>query len=310
MKTHILFACPQTQPLAEKICAANEDIELGKISWKRFPDTYPDIFIGGRDGLGKQHVSFLACFDSPFTIFEQISAIYTLAAYRPASLKILLPYFPTGTMERVDHEGQVATAHTLAQMLSAVPPSGPGPVPLYIWDIHALQIRHYFGPNICPMFKTGTKLLKEAIEGKDISIIFPDDGAYKRFKVMFSDAETGKPLFPFVICRKVRSGDSRVVTIGEGEAVGRDVVIVDDLIHSGGTTIECMKALKAVGAKSVSAFVTHGVMENECWKKFVDAGFDKVWITDSCPATAAAVQGIGQFEVLSLARSITNAILD
>lgn len=309
MEKHVLLASPSMRGVAEKVAQHDSRITVGDVSWKRFPDGYPNTFIHGVEAIEDTHVAFLACFDTPGTIFEQMSAIYALAALRPKSLKILLPYFPTGTMERVDHEGQVATAATLAQMISAVAPAGPGPVPLYLWDIHALPIRHYFGQSISPKFKTGTKLLKERLAGEDVSIVFPDEGAWKRFKTMFSD-EHGTPLFPFVVCRKVRGeGDTRKVTVSEGEVAGRKLVIVDDLIHSGGTLIECFKALKEAGAAEVSVYATHGVLEQGAWKKFLTAGFAHVWITDSCPVTAAQVEGLAPFEVLSLAPSIARAVM-
>lgn len=197
MNTHILLASPQMQMVAEAVATHEPRIMVGRVSWKRFPDGMPNLFIHGVDTVQNAHVSFLMCLDDPDTIFEQMSLLYALAVLAPKSLKILLPYFPTGTMERIDHEGQVATAATLAQMISAIAPAGPGPVPLYLWDIHALPIRHYFGPNISPKFKTGTKLLKEHLAGENVSIAFPDEGAWKRFKMMFSD-EHGTPLFPLI----------------------------------------------------------------------------------------------------------------
>jgi ribose-phosphate pyrophosphokinase len=307
MNQYMLLASRQMTDVAARVIRLRPEIKLGEISWKRFPDSFPDTFIHDIEGVKKSHVSFLACFDTPDTIFEQVSVMYTLASLRPRSLRFLLPYFPTGTMERRDHEGQVATAGTLAQMFSAVAPAGPGSVPLFIWDIHALPIREFFGVNISPQFKTGTKLLKERLIGRDVSIAFPDEGAYKRFHGMFE--ENGKPLYPTIICRKVRDGDQRLVAIIEGTARGRDVVIVDDLVHSGGTTLMCLKALQTAGARSVSAYATHGVLEKQAWKKFLKAGFNKVWITDSCPETAKAVEGAEPFEVLSLAKSIGNAVV-
>lgn len=296
------------ESLAREVVKRQANITLGDISWGQFPDGFPNTFIRHVDQVRHSHVSFLACFDKPGTIFEQWSVLHTLAALAPTSLRILLPYFPTGTMERVDEEGQVATASTLAQMFSGLPPAGPGPIPLYLWDIHALANRHYFGPSISPRFKTGTKLLKEVLAGRNVSIVFPDDGARKRFKVMFLD-ENGRSPYPFVVCDKDRDGDKRDVHVSRGEARGCDVVIIDDLIHSGGTIIRCRDALLAAGARKVSVFVTHGVLENGSWKKFLDAGFEKVWVTDSCPS-ARDLDGKGPFRVLSLATSIANAILD
>jgi ribose-phosphate pyrophosphokinase len=310
MDKRLLFHCPQAMTIARQMAELDGRIELGVVDWKRFPDAWPNIMIRGFDDLRNRDVAYLASLDSPETVFEQWSVMLAIAEARPKSFRLLLPYFPTGTMERIDMEGQVATASTLARLLSALPPSGPGPIPLYMWDVHALPIRHYFGANIAPRFKTGTKVLKARLEQEgDVTVAFPDEGAWKRFKVLFSD-DQGKPLFPFVICRKQRHGDKRIVTVIEGDPAGKNVVIVDDLVHSGGTTIECMHAMKAAGAVKVSAFATHGVMEKDAWKRFLNAGFYRVWITDSCPVTAGLVKDQPPFEVLSLVKSMINAVMD
>lgn len=57
-----------------------------------------------------------------------------------ASFTLVLPFFPTGTFERIEEEGDIATAFTLARMLSNTPISRGGPTSLVIYDIHALQV--------------------------------------------------------------------------------------------------------------------------------------------------------------------------
>ena len=64
--------------------------------------------------------------------------------------------------------------------------------------------------------------------------------------------------YEIVTCGKTRDGDKRVVTIQDGNTKGKNVVIVDDLVQTGGTLFECGVALKNAGALSVSAFVAHG----------------------------------------------------
>ncbi len=306
---HTIFYYPTCERQARAMAEADSRLKLGTVNWNRFPDKFPDLFVTDMDELAATHVTLLMSITSPDTVFEQMSVLYALAHQRPASLRVLLPYFPTGTMERVDHEGQVATAHTLAQMFSAVGPSGPGPVPLYIWDAHALALRHFFGNNIAPRFKSGVKRLTEGRLTSDHVVVFPDDGALKRFKVMFTN-EKHEPMFPLAVCRKVRKGEKRLMTLLEGNVAGKHAVIVDDLVHSGGTILECKKALDKAGASKVSVFVTHAVMENGAWKKFLDAGFDRVWITDSVPETAALVDGQGPFEVATLVPSMTRAVFE
>ncbi len=84
--------------------------------------------------------------------------------------------------------------------------------------------------------------------------------------------------------------------------------IFDDLIHSGSTLLECAKKMREGGAAAVSIYATHGVMELNAWENFLKAGFDRIWITDSCPTTAARVDGMGPFRVISIASTIIEAI--
>jgi phosphoribosylpyrophosphate synthetase len=74
-------------------------------------------------------------------MFEQLAVIYALPRMFVASFTLILPFFPTGTSERVEDEGEVATAASLARMLSGIPLSRGGPTSMVVFDIHALQVR-------------------------------------------------------------------------------------------------------------------------------------------------------------------------
>merc|ERR1712039_726114 len=137
-----------------------------------------------------------------------------------------------------------------------------------------------------------------------VSICFPDDGAHKRFKKYFKE-------YPLIICGKERDTHDalkRKVKVKDGDAQDRHCVIIDDLVQSGGTLIECAKGLQAGGASRMSCWVTHGIFPNESWKKFTEGDgqglIHKFWITDSVPHVASVVDGQGPFEVLSLAPEI------
>ena len=62
------------------------------------------------------------------------------SAPQPHPAVQVLPFFPTGTLERVESEGDVATAFTMARILSNIPLSRGGPTSIVIFDIHALQV--------------------------------------------------------------------------------------------------------------------------------------------------------------------------
>nr|GMD19510.1 ribose-phosphate pyrophosphokinase 4-like [Ipomoea batatas] len=303
-----LFYCAEMKDLAERIAAQSDAIELRSITWRTFEDGFPNLFISNAPGIRGQHVAFLASFSSPGVIFEQLSVIYALPKLFVSSFTLVLPFFPTGTSERMEDEGDVATAFTLARILSNIPISRGGPTSLVTFDIHALQERFYFGDNILPCFESGIPLLLNRLQqlpdSDNISIAFPDDGAWKRFHKQLQH-------FPTIVCAKVREGEQRIVRLKEGEPKGRHVVIVDDLVQSGGTLIECQKVLAKHGAQKISAYVTHGIFPNKSWQRFEHDkggnpgnGMAYFWITDSCPSTVRAVKGKQPFEVLSLAASI------
>lgn len=113
------------------------------VNFRKFDDGFPDIFIPNAHGIRGQHVAFLASFTSPGVIFEQLSVIYALPKLFISSFTLVLPFFPTGTSERMEDEGDVATAFTLARTLSNIPISRGGPTSLVTFDIHALQVHAY-----------------------------------------------------------------------------------------------------------------------------------------------------------------------
>jgi phosphoribosylpyrophosphate synthetase len=258
----------------------------------------------------------------PQQYLEFFSAVYAIPRYLARSFVVVLPYFPTGTMERVDREGEVATAKTLTRMLSATPHPQVGQTAVVVFDMHALATRFFFSDNIkivLPSYVPELLLtLKEQnTGGVDVTICFPDDGAKKRFSKLF--AQSG---FPIACCGKTRGdGEARIIHLTEGTVVSRSVVIVDDLAQSGSTLSSCRDMLYQQGATAVSAFVVHGVFPKESWRKFLTdengielasrkRGFTKFLLTDSIPATAAAVRSHRPFQVLPLHVALVRLLSD
>jgi phosphoribosylpyrophosphate synthetase len=215
-------------------------------------------------------------------------------------------------MERVDTEGQVATAMTLAALLSTIPLCASGPAKLIVFDIHALQERFYFGNTIIPVLVSAVPLFLDVLQSvhleEEVAIAFPDEGAMKRFGVQFQG-------FELILCSKVRDGDKRKVVVKEGEAKDRHVFIIDDLVKTGGTLLECKSAILKEGAKHVSAFVTHAVFPQDSWKRFALSPdnkdphpFEKFYVTDSCPSVTSLIRTVEPFQVISLAPSIAHCV--
>lgn len=312
-----MFCHPTMLELAKRITAtlATRTNELcvdfrEDILWNTFEDGYPNIFIENIEECAGKNIIFLGSFHSPGLIFEQLSVLCALPRSSIRSLLFILPYFPTGTMERVDTEGQIATAATMARLLSALPLTAMGPAKLLVYDIHALQERFYFTDHLIPRLVSAIprflKELETMSRGEKIAIAFPDEGAHKRFSAYFKN-------FPIVRCIKRRNGQEREVTIVDGSAENKHVIIVDDLIMTGGTVLKCVDCLKKANAARVSVYVTHAVFPQYSWKKFVqneggsEGNLRTFWITDSIPH-ATEITKHSPFKLLSLANSICDAL--
>lgn len=318
-KRYLVLGAPETERWAEELVrlGGSERFQYCATQWENFADGTDKIFLGGFQPQNKvrgSHVLFLACFASNSVTLTQYYALVAIAESFVESLTILLPYYPTGTMERVLVEGEVATAHTTARMLSSLPCLG-RPARVMLYDLHTLQNRFYFGGRAIATLHTAfpliVDLMIEQIRGPDAKeaidcICFPDDGAEKRFKHLFAQVLTYTAL-EIVVCAKKRDATdamARKVVIADGFPRGRHCLIVDDLVQSGGTLHECAKVLLAEGVLSVSAFVTHAVFPKESWRSFLRGGergiFRHFFTTDSNPHIAAQLPANDVFRVMPL----------
>ncbi len=278
--------------------------------WDDFNDKTDNIRITGMTSptfFKDKNVMFVASFHNNSVTMSQFHVIAFLCECLVNSLTILLPYYPTGTMERVDigDDGVVPTANTLALLFNGLPSVG-RPIRVMTYDIHTLQNRFYFTGHAVATLHTAIPLIIDKInhleqvndENKITAVAFPDEGAYKRFGSLLNASKIFNP-DDIIICSKVRDGDKKKVKIAEGNAEGKHVIIIDDQTKSGGTLIECAQVLKNIGnAKLVSAYVTHAICTDEFWSKFIpgykleDASmekeapidiFHKFYCTDSFP---------------------------
>ena len=305
----VLFSHPSMKSIAENIVNTSSHFRKGTIVWNHFPDGYPNVRFEHLKYLENKRVVFIGSLYDQRNLLEQLSMIMVLPRQFIKSLDIIFPYFAPGTMERVDEEGILATAETMAKILSSCLPVTKQGLPiLHIYDLHALPVRHYFPDSIIVRMESAIPLLKKKIS-KNTTIAFPDEGAAKRFKFMFSDYKT-------IVCSKVREGNLRIVKIVDkwnwpldDSKCLDDVLIIDDLVQSGGTLEECRKALQIMGAKRISAYVTHAVFPDKNYKKFFNGNFHKFYITNSIPEISNELEDKAPFEIIKIDELIKNSLM-
>lgn len=314
----LLYYSPSQEKLAQEISeVSNGTIELGSIKWGCFNDGFPDLFISDAEHIRNSHIVFLAAFHDPQSIFAQFSVMSHFPKYGCRSLKVICPHFGPGTMERIGKSGEVATAWSLSQILSSIPLCRTGPAEIIIIDVHALQSQFYFGSQTVLRLETAIGLLLHELHqlstsnSTPLAIVFPDDGAHKRFASFFCDTS-----YEIVICSKIRRGNDRDVIVKDGDPTGKHCVLVDDLVQSGGTLLEAGSALVRHGAKAVSAFVVHAIFPKQSYQKFLHTSpeaakvkFDNFWTTNTLPTTGQ-LTGQKPFKVLSVAKLCATLCLD
>lgn len=267
----------------QKALPARYDICI--IDRKYFPDGDPNFTIPRLHECYNRDVLFVADWSSRAARMDDLLCLVPIAELQPRTLTILIPFFSSGTMERESEAGSIATANVEAKLLSNLP--GHSLKRIITVDLHTLQNQFYFENLTVTMDSTMRGMrekLSDLLRHKDTVICFPDDGAKKRFAGYFENVA-------LATCAKVRDGDTRRVKLDEGDVDGKHIVIVDDLVRSGGTLLECARALKEHGATSIQIFVPHAVFPQESWRKFLDSDLiARFYTTDSVQASAQAIR--------------------
>lgn len=291
MKT--ILSHPNFEYLAESISNdSNWEIVKENISMKTFPDTWPNIFINDvKNLIEHKEVTYIWDFSKPEDLFINFAAIRWIIDYYADKVRVILPYFPVWTMERIEVKWEVATAKYFADIMSLLPSWREAKTSIHIFDIHALVERFLFDSRqVNTEIHTAMSLLKEEIVGK--TIVFPDDWAKKRFGRDFED-------FDVIVCWKVRENDNRIIQIKEWNPNWKDVIIIDDLIQTWWTIRETADKLRNLWARYVSAYATHWVFPNNSHIELAKS-LDKLIVTDTIPENINRAKDIVNMQVLSI----------
>lgn len=268
-----IFAGTESKYLAEKI-AENAGIELGKSSCPRFSDgefepCYEETIRG----------SFSFIIQSTFPPADNLLELLLMvdAAKRASAYKIIavMPYFGFARQDRKDRPRVSIGAKLVADMLSTA-----GIDRLITMDLHADQIQGFF--NVPVDHLSAIALFIPYIHSmglQDIVVASPDVGGTKRANVFAKHLKTD-----LVICHKSRSKANEIDSMTLiGDVVGKDVVMIDDMIDTAGTITKAANVMKSKGARSVRAFATHAVLSGPAFDRIESSQLDEVLVTDSIP---------------------------
>lgn len=311
---NVLMYHPTMKSIADKILCFY-GIRESVIDWKYFPDNWPNIKFEPSSTLNNKNVIFIMNLAKKEVFLEQLSLLIALPRQLIKSLTILIPYLGPSTHERVDYSGMLATAEPVLKIISScIPPTKTGNPVIRMYDIHALQERFYTNDKITLKLMTAIDVLKNHLKDQykpnSLVIVFPDDGAYKRFKYNFNN-------FPQIVCSKTRINDLRKIMIKDYYNINdiknyKNFLIIDDIAQSGNTLIECCNALKELLGSdiNVSAYITHSVFPNNCWKK-LENHFGSIITTNTNPEVSDILEKRSKFKVIDISTHFyTNVFSD
>jgi ribose-phosphate pyrophosphokinase len=202
------------------------------------------------------------------------------------SLALVIPYFGYSTMERAVKPGEVVTAKTRAQLLSAVP-LALGGNRVFLVDLHAEGIPHYFEGGVRPVHVYAKSIvvdLARRLGGDDIVLACTDAGRAKWVESLAN--EMGVPA-SFVFKRRLDAQRTEVTAMSAAVA-GKCVVIYDDMIRTGGSLLEAAQAYRQAGAGRLVAIATHGVFPEGALERLHASGlFAAIACTDTHPRARA-----------------------
>ena len=152
-------------------------------------------------------------------------------------------------------------------------------------DLHAGQIQGFFDIPVDNLFAAPvfSEDIEEHYDGEDLMFVSPDVGGVLRARALARRLDAGLAI---IDKRRERAGVSEVMNI-IGDVSDCRCVIVDDIVDSAGTLCSAADALMEAGAKSVTAYVTHGVLSGGAVARVTGSSLEALVTTDSILATEA-----------------------
>ena len=242
------------------------------------------------------------CSPTNDNLMELIVMVDALRRASAGRITAVIPYFGYARQDRRVRSARVPiTAKVVADFLSSV-----GVDRVLTCDLHAEQIQGFFDVPVDNVF--GSPVLLHDIQKKtDLEnpiVVSPDIGGVVRARAiakLLNDSDMA-----IIDKRRPKANVSQVMHI-IGDVAGRDCILVDDMIDTGGTLCKAAEALKERGAKRVFAYATHPVFSGSAVKNIANDALDEIVVTDTIPLSKE-INALGKVRALTLSGMLAEAI--
>jgi ribose-phosphate pyrophosphokinase len=268
-----LFACSQSTVLAEKI-AKQYGMELGKIQTTHFSDgEFQPAF--EESVRGRRVFLIGSTFPNADNLMEMLLMLDAAKRASARHITAVMPYFGWARQDRKDKPRVAIGAKLVANLLQTA-----GATRIMTMDLHADQIQGFFEKPVDHLFASTIFMpYVKSLQLENLTIASPDMGGSKRAyaysKHLHSDV---------VICYKQRK-KANVISHMEliGDVKGKNVILVDDMIDTGGTLAHAADLMMERGALSVRAICTHPILSGGAYEKIENSGLTELIVSDTIP---------------------------
>jgi len=269
-----VFAGSSSTALAKGI-ADYLKIDLGKCVLERFSDGeihfYIDENVRGEDVFIIQSGSYEANFHL-MELFLMIDAFKRASAER---ITAVIPYYCYGRQDWKDRPRVPISARLIADLLEAA-----GAQRVLTMDLHSPQIQGFFSIPVdnlmaAPVLANHIR----ALNLKDLTVVSPDAGGVGRARLF---AKRMAAELAIIDKRRPAPNEAKVFHV-IGKVKDREVVILDDMVDTGGTLVESAEALKREGSQKIFAACSHAVLSGQAIEKIENSIIEKLIVTNTIP---------------------------
>ncbi len=295
-KRMLLFTGSSYPELAEKIVEYLE-MPLGRVARRTFKNG--EIHIKFEESVRGADVFIIQTCGHPVNqnLMELLIMLDALKRASAGMINCVIPHYPYARQDKKSEGREPITAKLVADLLTVA-----GLDRLIAVDLHTPTIQGFFDvpvdhvtaiPIIAKYFKS--------LELKDGVVVSPDVGGVKRASI-FAD----QMHMPLAILDKIRPGPNMAkIDHLVGDVEGKEAIIIDDMIDTGGTIIEAVDILLKYGAKKVYVGATHPIFSGDAIQRLEQSRAEQVVVADTLPISK---QYNNKIKVVSIASLLAKTI--
>ena len=274
MKNELKIFSGRSNPLLASKIASFAGCNLGEISIKTFSDG--EIWVKYEENVRGCDVFLIQSTNGPAENILELALMADAAVRASAeSVSIIMPYFGYGRQDRKDQPRVPISSRVMIDIITSM-----GADRIVTMDLHSTQIQGFTKIPFDHLYSR--MVLIDAITSLGFNpelsaVLAPDVGSAAMSQAYAKRLEMN---FALIDKRRFAPNESKVSHL-IGELEGMDVLIIDDMIDTAGTTVSAAEAAIEKGAKSVTAIATHGVLSGPAIDRLKNAPINTVVLTDT-----------------------------